>query len=49
MLLVSTVVITYLSLNPSTVWYKKYEVTPNPARTMIVQMILVDLDWVSLM
>ena len=36
------------SLNPSTVLYKKYEVTPNPAKTMIVQMILADLDCVSL-
>ena len=44
MLFVSTVVVTYFSLKPSTVSYKKYEATPNPAKTMMVQMILVDLD-----
>ena len=46
--LVSTVVVTYFSLNPSIVLYKKYVATPNPAMTMIVHMILVDLDWVLL-
>ena len=43
MLLVSTVVITYLSLNPSTLLYKMYDDTPKPAKTIRVQMILVDL------
>ena len=44
MLRVSIVVLTNFVPKPSTVLYKKYDVIPNPAKTMSVQVILVDLD-----
>ena len=42
-------VVTGFSVNPSTVPYKKYTANTNPAKTIIVQMSLVDFDCVLVM